>query len=255
MTHYYICTRARRLRYGVSSRLKLCLGILFLCLLPLAANAQLGEPRSSFKYGFGGGVTLNSIGFTPTIKQKMHVGPTLGIVARIDSELYFKTLCALQAELNFTQLGWTEDILDSQTQPLPDKYSRHLYYLQMPFLAHLAWGRETKGLAGFLNLGPQIGFLIAEGSSRSDTWTLNAEGNPDRPNNRYAQYSMDVENRFDYGIMAGLGLEWHNRLGHFAFEGRYYYGLSDLFGNSKKDVFARSNNSTITIRLSYLMGK
>ena len=185
----------------------------------------------------------------------MHVGPSLGVVVRIDSEMYFKTLCALQAELNLTQLGWTEDILNSQTQPLPDKYSRHLYYLQMPFLAHLAWGKESNGLAGFLNLGPQIGFLLGEGSSKSSTWTLNAEGNPDRPNNRYAQYDMEAENRFDYGIMGGVGLEWHNRLGHFSLEGRSYYGLADIFGNSKKDVFARSNNGTISIRLSYLMGK
>lgn len=254
MTHiYYICTRARG--HAAAQWLRRWLYALAVCLLPLAASAQLGEPRSSFKYGVGGGVVLNNIGFSPSIKQKMHVGPSLGVVVRIDSEMYFKTLCALQAELNLTQLGWTEDILNSQTQPLPDKYSRHLYYLQMPFLAHLAWGKESNGLAGFLNLGPQIGFLLGEGSSKSSTWTLNAEGNPDRPNNRYAQYDMEAENRFDYGIMGGVGLEWHNRLGHFSLEGRYYYGLADIFGNSKKDVFARSNNGTISIRLSYLMGK
>lgn len=198
---------------------------------------------------------MNTVGFTPSIKQKMHLGPTIGIVGRLDSEMYFKTLCSLQAELNLTQLGWREEILDSQTQPLPDRYSRHLYYLQLPFLAHLAWGREANGLAGFLNIGPQVGYLLGEGTSQSSTWTLNAEGNPDRPNNRYAQYTMDVEHRFDYGIMAGAGIEWHTRAGHFALEGRYYYGLADIYGNSKKDVFARSNHSTISIRLSYLMGK
>ncbi|MBR1651985.1 MAG: PorT family protein [Alloprevotella sp.] len=236
-------TRARRLL--------LCL----LLALPAGLHAQLGEPRSALKYGFGAGLAMNSVGFTPSIKQKLHLGPTIGIVGRLDSEMYFKTLCSLQAELNLTQLGWREEILNAQTQPLPDRYSRHLYYLQLPFLAHLAWGREAHGLAGFLNLGPQVGVLLGEGTSQSAQWTLNAEGNPDRPNNRFAQYTMDVEHRIDYGIMAGAGIEWHTRAGHFALEGRYYYGLADIYGNSKKDVFARSNHSTVSIRLSYLMGK
>ena len=117
--------------------------------LPLQICAQLGEPRSALKYGFGAGLAMNTIGFSPSIKQNLHLGPTFGIVGRLDSEMYLKTLCSLQAELNVTQLGWREEILNSQTQPLPDRYSRHLYYVQLPFLAHLAWGRETSGLAGF----------------------------------------------------------------------------------------------------------
>ena len=49
-----------------------------------------------------------------------------------------------------------------------------------------------------------------------------------------------------------MGTELNTKLGHFLVEGRYYYGLSDLFGNSKKDVFGRSNNNTIYVKFSYL---
>ena len=35
-------------------------------------------------------------------------------------------------------------------------------------------------------------------------------------------------------------------------DGRYTYGLADLISNGKKDVFSRSNHSTITVKLSYL---
>ncbi len=35
-------------------------------------------------------------------------------------------------------------------------------------------------------------------------------------------------------------------------EGRYYYGLGDIFKNTKKDYFGRSGNSSITVKLSYL---
>ncbi|MCI7082988.1 MAG: PorT family protein, partial [Paraprevotella sp.] len=39
---------------------------------------------------------------------------------------------------------------------------------------------------------------------------------------------------------------------HFLLEGRYYYALSDIFKNSKKDPFGRSANGAILIKASYL---
>ena len=68
----------------------------------------------------------------------------------------------------------------------------------------------------------------------------------------FAQYSMPIEKKFDYGITAGAGLELNTRAGHFLIEGRYYYGLSDIYKNSKKDIFSRSNHSTIVAKVTYL---
>ena len=119
-------------------------------------------------------------------------------------------------------------------------------------LARLGWGREQRGVMFYVLAGPQLGLCIGERAHRSSTWTVDADGNPDRPNMFSSQYTMDIEHRFDYGITAGAGLEWHTRAGHFALEGRYYYGLSDLYGNAKKDVFSRSANGTIFVKLVYL---
>ena len=63
---------------------------------------------------------------------------------------------------------------------------------------------------------------------------------------------MPIQNKFDYGITAGLGVELTSKVGHFLVEGRYYYGLSDIYKNSKKDVFSRSNNGVIYAKLTYL---
>ena len=105
---------------------------------------------------------------------------------------------------------------------------------------------------GYFIAGPQIGYLVGERSHKSDTWTLNAEGRPDRPNGLAAQYDMSADHKFDYGIAAGLGIELNSKAGHFMLEGRYYYGLSDIWKNDKRHVFSRSNNGTIAIKLSYL---
>ena len=64
---------------------------------------------------------------------------------------------------------------------------------------------------------------------------------------------MSVENKIDYGIAVGLGLEYSNRhLGHFLLEGRYYYGLGNIYGDSKRDYFSKSNIGNIVIKLTYL---
>lgn len=214
-------------------------------------NAQVGEPRNNIAIGFTGGVALNTIGFDPTIKQKMHVGPTFGLVARFTSEKYFKTYCALQLEVNYTSLGWKEEVVDQNSKPLPDTYQRTQNYIQMPVLARMAWGREKRGLMGYFLAGPQIGFCIGEKTKQSE-FTLNEDGTPNRPNGMFAQYGMEIEKKFDYGITAGLGMEVNTKIGHFLIEGRYYYGLSDIFKNSKKDTFGRSNNGTIFAKISYL---
>lgn len=228
---------------------------ILLCLLLLAgsfeAQAQIGERRNSIALGVSGGIALNTIGFNPTIKQSMHIGETFGVVARFTSEKYFKTYCALQLEVNYTRLGWRENVLNAQSEPLPDTYRRDIHYLQFPLLARLGWGREYKGFMGYFLAGPQVGYCLGEKSQQSN-FTLDAEGNPDRPNGMFEQYHMNVEKKFEYGITAGLGVELSTIAGRILLEGRYYYGLSDIFKNSKKDVFGRSNHNTIVAKITYL---
>lgn len=68
-----------------------------------------------------------------------------------------------------------------------------------------------------------------------------------------AQESMAVEKKVDYGISGGIGLEYsHPKIGHFLIEGRYYFGLGNIYGNSKSDYFAKSNQSSIIVKASYL---
>lgn len=235
-----------------SSVLRVCCLLAFCLTMAATVQAQVGERRDNIALGASGGVALNTIAFDPTIKQTMHVGYTAGVVARFTSEKYFKALCSLQLELNYTQLGWKENVINAQSQPLPDTYRRDLHYLQLPMLARLAWGREKRGVMGYVLAGPQIGWYLGEQTEQSD-FTMNEEGVPDRPNGLYAQYGMSIEKKFDYGITGGLGMEINTRIGHFCIEGRYYYGLSDIYKNSKKDVFSRSNHGTIIAKISYLI--
>lgn len=220
--------------------------LLLSLLLPFCgAFGQVGSHRSDLAVGFNGGYVLNRISFNPTIKQAWKGGTTMGLTVRYTCEKYLAAICAIQGELNYTNLGWKEIV---EPEYGTDTYSRDIYYLQIPLLARLGWGREQRGAQFFFLVGPQIGFRIGEKEHYSDPWA----GSP-RPNNVIQQYGRNVENVFEYGITAGVGLEISIRkVGHFLLEGRYYYGLSDIFHNAKQDPFGRSANGAIVIKASYL---
>ena len=173
-------------------------------------------------------------------------------------EKYFKTICSVYAEVNYAKVGWTEDILDIENNAVlisgtgeALKYQRDITYIQIPVFAHLAWGREERGFNFFVNLGPQIGFYLNESTTTNFDETTPTEN--DRVSNITAQYDMPVEKKLDYGIAAGAGMEYSiPKVGHFLLEGRYYYGLGNIYGSSKKDYFGKSNFGQIVVKASYL---
>ena len=229
-----------------------------LSIVPVAMTAQIGEHRNDLAIGFNGGLNMSSVSFTPKVSQAKLNGITGGLSVRYVCEKYFSTVCSLYGEINYSQMGWKEDIVDVNDMPvintatgLPEEYSRTVNYIQVPLMAHLAWGREQKGFAFFVNLGPQFGIYMSE--STKTNFDFSDRNAADRVNPVCAQDTMAVENKFDYGIAAGAGIEFsHPKVGHFLLEGRYYYGLGNIYGDSKRDYFGSSNFGTITIKLAYL---
>lgn len=222
------------------------------------AKAQIGEYRNMLSIGVNGGYVMSNVGFTPKVNQKMHGGITGGLSFRYVCEKYFRTVCSVQAEVNYARIGWKEDILNLNDQPVinpqtgnAEEYSRDMNYIQVPVFAHLAWGREQRGVQFFFQAGPQIGFCISETTKAN--YDLSQPNKTDRANSTTEQETMPIENKIDYGIAAGLGLEYSNpKMGHFQLEGRYYYGLGNIYGDSKKDYFGKSNFSNIVVKLTYL---
>ena len=229
-----------------------------LSIVPVAMTAQIGEHRNDLAIGFNGGLNMSSVSFTPKVSQAKLNGITGGLSVRYVCEKYFSTVCSLYGEINYSQMGWKEDLVDVNDMPvintttgLPEEYSRTVNYIQVPLMAHLAWGREQKGFAFFVNLGPQFGIYMSE--STKTNFDFSDRNAADRVNPVCAQDTMAVENKFDYGIAAGAGIEFsHPKVGHFLLEGRYYYGLGNIYGDSKRDYFGSSNFGTITVKLAYL---
>ena len=233
----------------------------FLLAAVLSASAQIGKYRNDMSIGVNGGYILSNVGFTPKVNQTFHGGMTGGLSFRYVCEKYFSTICAIQGEVNYAQIGWKENILDINDAPVinpvtgvAEEYSRTINYIQVPVFAHLGWGREDKGFQFFFQAGPQVGFYLSE--STKSTFDIDDANMSDRVNSTIAQDTMAVENKFDYGIAAGLGLEYsHPKIGHFQLEARYYYGLGNIYGDSKKDYVGKSNFNNIMVKFTYLFDK
>ena len=234
-----------------------------------AVSAQVGEFRKDFAVGFSGGYVLSNVDFVPKVPQGFQGGMIGGVTMRYTCEKYFKSICAVVAEVNYAQIGWKEDILDMKDQSVPLhtdpsqtlRYSRKINYVQVPVLARLGWGRERSGFQAFFQLGPQIGVYLndeidANFDARQPAFNPTSKEyqySGKRASHVMAQDTMAIKNKFDYGIAAGLGLEFSNRhVGHFLLEGRYYYGLGNIYGNTKRDYFGRSNFGNIVVKFTYL---
>ncbi len=234
--------------------------LVIICSLSVTTQtfSQVGEHRNDLGFGINAGYVLSNVSFQPKVGQSMHGGITGGVTFKYVCEKYFKTICSIQAELNYASIGWKENILDVNNAPVvnaitgkTEEYERTISYIQLPVFAHLGWGREQDGLQFFFHAGPQFGYCINE--STKTNFKVNERNEKDRVNNTVAQDTMAVENKFDYGIAAGFGIEYaHPKVGCVMLEARYYYGLGNIYGDSKRDYFGRSNFGNITVKITYL---
>lgn len=203
--------------------------------------------------GVNGGMTFSKVGFQPTIKQDLLMQGTGGITVRYISEKSF----GLQVEINYSLKGWKES-MDSVKTTLPNsanntvdtvtyytKYTRSLAYIEIPVMTH-AYFSLGKSVRGFILAGPQLGYEINEKVVEAQ---LYSDGSVDHSSYHYKK----IQNKFDWGIVGGFGLELRTGIGNFTLDGRYYFGLSDIFGNTKADTFQASPYQVLSAKLTYLV--
>lgn len=194
---------------------------------------------SNVSFGIKGGADLSRVMFTPSVKQSFAFGLNGGVTFRYIEENHF----GLIVEVNYEQRGWKEDF-----ETYPYEYTRTIDYIQIPFLAHIYFGRRGKF---FFNAGPEVGFRIGE-STKANFDYMNLSVIKDFPLRTTYQYQMAAENKMDYGISAGLGGEFSlNRRNSIYLEGRFYYGLGNVLKSGRTENFRGSNSMSIMASVGY----
>lgn len=205
--------------------------LLLITLCFAIGSAKAYTPEICF--GTRQGATMGFVWFYPTVNHTMLLGYTGGFTSRFILEKYF----GLQVELNYMQRGWKANPLKSDPEGF--KYQRTLHYVELPFMTHVFFGKQS--FRWFFNLGLNLAYMAGDKTS------TNLE-----PHEMRAEHTQPVARRFDYGICGGTGFEFHTRGGIYQLEGRYNFGLGDVFANRITDSFGRSSNQVISVSLGVL---
>lgn len=202
---------------------KSLIAILLFFSLCAAAQPKFYEPE--LYIGPNLGVTGSMVMFNPTVSQSYLLGYNGGIVVRYNAEKNIGT----QIELNYSQRGWKEN---------NGLYARQLNYIEVPFMTHFFFGRNTKF---FFNIGPKVSYLISEHTIINNAQTLDL------------QHVTPVQNRIDYGLCSGFGLLFNIKKESIQLDARANYSLSDIFPSVSGSDFKNSNNVTVSVNLAWLI--
>ncbi|MDE6321086.1 MAG: PorT family protein [Muribaculaceae bacterium] len=200
--------------------------------------------KPQIRVGGKAGVTMSQMSFSPSVSQKMTNGFIVGATFTYAEEKLF----GLRAELCIEQRGWQEDY-DELSHIF--NYQRHLTYIQLPLLTQIQFGSAK--FKGIITLGPEVAYMIGDNASANFDYN-NIGTLTDYPviNRMNEQLTMEVARKFDYGISAGLGMQWNmTRVHAVSLEGRFYYGLGNIFPDRRRDVFSASRGMSIQVTLGY----
>jgi hypothetical protein len=214
---------------------KICFGLI-LCFTAFVSYSQKYEFQPEWAWGVNGGATLSKMRFYPKIPQDLLTQASGGFTLRYISEKYF----GIQCELNYSMRGWTER---TDTVTHFNEYARSIAYLELPLMTHLYFDLGKRVRLVF-NVGPQIGYNVSGKVLKKRIKTASGE---------YPEYyNLNIQQKFEYGIGGGMGMEARTGIGSFILEGRYYFGLSDIFDSSRADYLQASSHQVIGIKLTYL---
>ncbi|WP_101688660.1 porin family protein [Dysgonomonas massiliensis] len=231
--------------------IKRIISSLLFALLLVSASAQQKDFKPYWNVGVGFGPTFSSVDFARTNASTGNAIPTSmmtqfagGVAVRYVTEKHLGFI----AELNVSQMGWEQSFKEESLKNEGLAHSRKLTYIELPILTHIYFGDKIRFV---VNLGPKIAYLASQKNELNDALAnyLSSGKAPDKMVTH--QYYNDVERKFDYGIMGGLGMEFQTKFGNFMLEGRYYFGLADMYRNSKSDYFSRSANRVFSAKLTY----
>lgn len=206
-------------------------------LLSCCAITMMAQPRLRHKeyyLGIHGGVTASTVQFSPKIKNMTPLTETAmlgyngGLVFRYSGH----KCCGLQVEVNYMTRGWREVNKESSID-----YGRQLSYIEVPFLTHIYFGNKARG---FINLGPQVGYLILDKVS----------GNP---NPEYTHQYEPITNKIDWGIAGGVGFYYRTpKAGTYEMEVRFNYSLGSIYGTRTTDFFSQANPMDLSVNIAYM---
>ena len=200
-------------------------------LLAINSTAQ-DNFRSVTSLGINSGINLCRVSFNPSINQQLFFSNSTGIIFRHVSEPHI----GLQIELNIARKGWIEN------RDTIGNYKRNIQIMDIPAMAVFVFGSNQIRLS--FTIGPYLSYRRKEKETIeiSDTAFFRD------------YYHKPLENKLEFGFIAGLGIEMHTRIGIFALRGSYSHSLSNLFPlNVPEFYYEDSRMQVVNVGILYMV--
>lgn len=211
--------------------------ILFLCLF--LSNESNGQSY----IGVRGGANLPTVNFsdftnvpiTTRFRSAFFVSPTYGISYR-----YMQSdKIGVQFDLNYSTKGWGQNTLDFTNVAINE-----INYLELPFYFH--WQIfGTEKFKFFLDAGAYVGWSLSASTTIANNQDLEEI---------QIFYSVDNDNRGDFGIYAGAGFSYDFSLFILQLDASFKSGFANILPTNH---FIRENptvstNQVPSVQLSFL---
>jgi hypothetical protein len=175
----------------------------------LQGNAQVN-------IGLKGGATFSSILYDAKPFQQNPADTEIipGFMGGISFQFLNEKKAGIQVELLYVQKGFTTKF-DSLTNT---KYERSIEYISLPFLMHLSFGKKSYNIC--LLLGPYGSYALKSGEVLTDG---------SQETRRTYEFDSEIDNRFEFGLEAGLGLRNAFSFGIFEIEAMFSFTFTSLY--------------------------
>ncbi len=207
-------------------------------IISLAAILLFSECVTAQPYiGLKAAYTTSTMAFKPAAETKLLAGS--GLDYGLEFKYFNAKYVGFQTELYLTSRGYLKAI---DVEELGDTlFKRVNSYLELPMFIQF---RLKLGIVLLhVNVGPYFAYLLSaqEGDNSTGKYELSK-----------VHINILRENRFDYGLMGGVGLSHDFRWGTIQAEARFGYGLGDLYDYSYSGMPSESTAIIQNFSLGYL---
>lgn len=198
----------------------------------------LGDKLNSqgLEFGLEGGVNFSHIDELETNKGLSSFNLGFYFDIRLNDPWYLYTGVLVKSRLGTNKLSDADlDFLQADVYPVKGDYSQVLNYFIVPALAKYKLKNHI-----YFEAGPQFGLM-------HKSW-VEYNSDVEGKDSRIRQYNKDMINRFDAGVVGGLGYQLLKGKG-MTIGIKYYYGFVDVY----KDR-AGTNNSSLFLKANIPIG-
>ena len=142
----------------------------------------------------------------------------------------------IKGGVNWTSLR-SSPAISQPTWPLQYHFGIQYRLISGKYCGFIVESNYEKLFRFFFELGPFIAFMV------KDNIEEGAMG---------LEQTMAISNIFDYGIAAGLGFEFNTKYGIYIIDGRFNFGLGNIFPSTGGSDFSISSNLGASVSVGYL---